>query len=133
MMRTKLMINAALPMLLAAALTIPSPANAQTFPKARNYEAHEITLNGKGCLITDIDRGMAVGLCNLETPTRAFAWTEATGVMDLGTLGGSSAIASGTRGGWVVRASKRLPSVALAWVPSCVGAADSAIRMFSTS
>jgi len=79
-------------------VAIPLPANAQTvFPRARNYEVHELTLNGSGCLVTDIDRGMAVGLCNLETPRRAFAWTEATGVIDLGTLGGTSAVALGTR------------------------------------
>ena len=52
-------------MILSAALAIPLAANAQTvFPPARNYEVHELTLNGSGCLVTDIDRGMAVGLCN---------------------------------------------------------------------
>jgi hypothetical protein len=106
MMRMNLMINAALPMILSAALAIPLPANAQTvFRPARNYEVHELTLNDSGCLVTDIDRGMAVGLCNLETPRRAFAWTEATGVIDLGTLGGTSAIAMGTRNGRAVGSS----------------------------
>ena len=86
MMRTNLMTNAALAMILSAALAIPLAANAQTvFPSARNYEVHELTLNASGCIVTDIDRGMAVGLCNLETPRRAFAWTEAMGVIDLGT------------------------------------------------
>ena len=106
MMRTNLMTNAALAMILSAALAIPLAANAQTvFPRARNYEVHELTLNGSGCLVTDIDRGMAVGLCNLETPRRAFAWTEAMGVIDLGTLGGTGAIALGTRDGRAVGSS----------------------------
>ncbi len=106
MMRTNLMTNAALTVIFSAALAIPLAANAQTvFPRARNYEVHELTLNGSGCLVTDIDRGMAVGLCNLETPRRAFAWTEAMGVIDLGTLGGTSAVALGTRNGRAVGSS----------------------------
>lgn len=102
-MRTNFMTHAAMTVILSAALAIPLAANAQTvFPRARNYEVHELTLNGSGCLVTDIDRGMAVGLCNLETPRRAFAWTEAMGVVDLGTLGGTNAVALGTRNGRAV-------------------------------
>ena len=97
MKRTNLLSKAALPLILSAALAIPLAANAQTFPRARNYEVHALTLNGVGCRVFDIDAGMAVGWCGNEAPRRAFAWTEATGVMDLGTLGGTTALAFGTR------------------------------------
>ena len=97
MMRTILLKHAVFPLILSAALAIPLAANAQTFPPARNYEVHQLTLNGAGCRVSDIDAGMAVGWCGNEAPRRAFAWTEATGMMDLGTLGGTTALAFGTR------------------------------------
>ena len=102
MTRTNLMIKAALPMLLVAALAVPLPANAQVFRPARNYDVHELTLNGVGCRVSNIDRGMAVGWCGVDSPIRGFAWTEATGIIDLGTLGGTRTFAWGTRGGRVV-------------------------------
>jgi probable HAF family extracellular repeat protein len=97
MKRTNPLYEAVLPLILSAALAIPLAANAQTFPPARNYEVHALTLNGAGCRVSDIDAGMAVGWCGNEAPRRAFAWTEATGMMDLGTLGGTTALAFGTR------------------------------------
>jgi probable HAF family extracellular repeat protein len=106
MMRTNPMTRAVLPLLFSAALAIPLAANAQTvFRPARNYEVHELTLNGGGCRVMDIDRGMAAGFCNTESSMRAFAWTEAMGVIDLGTLGGTNAVAWGTRNGRVVGSS----------------------------
>jgi len=97
MKRTNLLYKAALPLILSAALAIPLAANAQTFRPARNYEVHALTLNGAGCRVSDIDAGMAVGWCGNEAPRRAFAWTEATGMIDLGTLGGTTALAFATR------------------------------------
>ena len=97
MKRTNLLPKAALPLILSAALAVPLTANAQTFPPANNFDVHELTLNGAGCRVADIDAGMAVGWCGNEGPRRAFAWTEATGMMDLGTLGGTMALAFGTR------------------------------------
>jgi probable HAF family extracellular repeat protein len=85
MMRTNLLKLAALPLILSTALAIPLAAHAQISPTAHNYEAHPLTLNGVGCRVSDIDAGMAVGWCDTATGRRAFAWTEATGVMDLGT------------------------------------------------
>jgi probable HAF family extracellular repeat protein len=104
MTRTNLKTHAVLAMIISTA-AIPFAANAQTvFPRARNYEVHELTLNGIGCRVNDIDRGMAAGWCGTD-PMRAFAWTEAMGVIDLGTLGGTSAFAIGTRNGRAVGAS----------------------------
>jgi len=89
-----------------AALAIPSAANAQTvFPRVRDYEVHELTLNGSGCRVSGIDRGMAAGWCDTGSTRHAFAWTESMGLIDLGTLGGSSAYALGTRNGRVVGSS----------------------------
>lgn len=96
MMRTNLLKHAALPLILSAALTIPLAANAETFHPARNYEVHPLNLNGVGCRVSDIDAGMAVGWCG-EAPRHSFAWTEATGMIDLGTLGGTMALAVSTR------------------------------------
>jgi probable HAF family extracellular repeat protein len=97
MRRTTPFFAAALIPFLSVALAVPLTANAQTFPPARNYEVHALTLNGLGCRVSDIDAGMAVGWCGNEAPRRAFAWTEATGMIDLGTLGGTTALAFGTR------------------------------------
>ena len=97
MKRTNPLSKAALPLILSAALAIPLAARAQTFPAAHNFEVHELTLNGVGCRVSDIDAGMAVGWCGNEPPRRAFAWTESTGMIDLGTLGGTTALAFGTR------------------------------------
>jgi probable HAF family extracellular repeat protein len=105
MPRTNPLSQAALPLILSAALAIPLAANAQTFRPARNFEVHELTLNGAGCRVSDIDAGMAVGWCGNEAPRRAFVWTEATGMMDLGTLGGTTALAFGTRKGRAVGSS----------------------------
>ena len=118
MMRTKLPKHAALPLILSAALLIPPAANAQTFRPGRNYEVHPLTLNGVGCGVTDIDAGMAVGWCGSEGPQRAFAWTEATGMVDLGTLGGTKALAVATRSGRAVGSSALsgdLTENAMAW------------------
>jgi probable HAF family extracellular repeat protein len=118
MMRTNLLKHAALPLILSAALAIPLAANAQTFRPARNYEIHPLTLNGVGCRVADIDAGMAVGWCGNEAPRRAFAWTEATGMMDLGTLGGTTALAFATRSGRAVGSSTLsgdLTENAMAW------------------
>lgn len=118
MMRTNPLKHAALPLILFAALAIPLAANAQTFPVASNYEVHALTLNGAGCRVSDIDAGMAVGWCGNEAPRRAFAWTEATGMIDLGTLGGTTALAFGTRNRRAVGSSTLsgdLTENALAW------------------
>src|SRR6185436_14307285 len=118
MMRTNLLKLAALPLILSTALAIPPAAHARTFPPARNYEAHALTLNGVGCRVSDIDAGMAVGWCDTETGRRAFAWTEATGMMDLGTLGGTTALALSTRNGRAVGSSTLsgdLTENAMAW------------------
>ena len=118
MKRTNLLAKAALPLILSAALVIPLAANAQTFPRAPNYEVHALTLNGAGCRVSDIDSGMAVGWCGNEAPRRAFAWTEATGMIDLGTLGGTTALAFGTRNGRAVGSSTLsgdLTENAMAW------------------
>jgi probable HAF family extracellular repeat protein len=76
-------------------------------PPAPGYEVHELTLNGAGCRAAGIDAGVVVGWCNTPegTSTRAFVWTEATGVVDIGTLGGSNAGASAVHGGRVVGSS----------------------------
>jgi probable HAF family extracellular repeat protein len=121
MTRTNPLKHAAFCILLSAALALPLAANAQTFPPARNYVVHELTLNGAGCTVSDIDSGMAVGWCGNEAPRRAFAWTEATGMMDLGTLGGTSALAFGTRNGRAVGSSTLsgdLTENAMAWSQS---------------
>lgn len=72
-------------------------AGAAHIRQARNFEVHEITLNGEGCAVSAIDSGVAVGSCLIAggAEMHAFVWTEATGVIDIGTLGGtwSSAIA----------------------------------------
>ena len=118
MMRTNLLKHAALPLILSATLAIPLAANAKTFRPARNYEIHQLTLNGAGCRVSDIDAGMAVGWCGNEAPRRAFAWTEATGMMDLGTLGGTTALAFATRSGRAVGSSTLsgdLTENAMAW------------------
>jgi len=118
MKRTNLRSKAALPLILSAALAIPLAANAQTFPGAHNFEVHELTLNGAGCRVADIDAGMAVGWCGNEPPRRAFAWTEATGMIDLGTLGGTTALAFGTRNRRAVGSSTLsgdLTEKAMAW------------------
>jgi probable HAF family extracellular repeat protein len=96
MMRTYLLKRAGLLLMLSSALAIPLAANAQTIHHANNYEVHPLTLNGAGCRVADIDAGMAVGSCG-EAPRHAFAWTEATGMMDLGTLGGTMSLAVNTR------------------------------------
>lgn len=118
MMRIHLLKHAALPLILSAALAIPLAANAQTFPPARNYEVHPLVLNGVGCRVTDIDAGMAVGFCDTAAGRRAFAWTEATGMMDLGTLGGTTAQALSIRNGRAVGSSSLsgdLTENAMAW------------------
>jgi probable HAF family extracellular repeat protein len=118
MKRTNLLCKAVLPLILSGALAVPLAANAQTFPPARNYEVHALTLNGAGCRVSDIDAGMAVGWCGNEAPRRAFAWTEATGMIDLGTLGGTTALAFGTRNGRAVGSSTLsgdLTENAMAW------------------
>ena len=66
MKRINLLCKAALPLILSAALVIPLAASAQTFPPARNYEVHALTLNGVGCRVSDIDAGMAVGWCDTK-------------------------------------------------------------------
>ena len=118
MMRTHLLKHAALSLILSTALVIPLAANAQTFRPARNYEVHALTLNGVGCRVSDIHAGMAVGWCDNEGGRRAFAWTEATGMMDLGTLGGTTALAFATRDGRAVGSSTLsgdLTEDAMAW------------------
>src|SRR5688572_13124519 len=99
MMRSRTLKPAAIALVMSAALLVPLAAPAQSFPPAHNYEVHALTLNGAGCRVADIDAGMAVGWCDTEAGRRAFAWTEATGMMDLGTLGGSRALAFSTRAG----------------------------------
>lgn len=102
MKHTNLMARAGLSFIFCAVMAIPQAANAQTpFPSARNYDVHALTLNGANCRVNDIDRGTAVGYCG-ESPRRAFAWTEATGAIDLGTLGGTMSAAWGVRNGRVV-------------------------------
>ena len=118
MMRTNLLKHAALPLVLSTALAIPLAAHAEIFPSARNYEAIPLTLNGVGCRVADIEDGLAVGWCDTDTGRRAFAWTEATGLMDLGTLGGTSAIAESIRDGRAVGGSLLsgdLTQNAMAW------------------
>ena len=84
MKHLKLPARAGLALIFCALLTLP-PAHAQTpFPTARNYDVHALTLNGVNCRVNDIDRGMAVGYCG-DSPRRAFVWTEANGVVELGT------------------------------------------------
>src|SRR4029079_13540325 len=88
-----------------------------------NYEAHPLTLNGVGCRVSDIDAGMAVGWCDTGTGRRVFHTTEATGVMDLGTLGGTTALAVSTRNGRAVGSSALsgdLTENAMAWALSTV-------------
>jgi probable HAF family extracellular repeat protein len=118
MKRASPLSKAALPLIVSAALAIPLAANAQTFRPAHNFEVHELTLNGAGCRVSDIDAGMAVGWCGNEPPRRAFAWTEATGMIDLGTLGGTTALAFATRKGRAVGSSTLsgdLTEKAMAW------------------
>lgn len=69
-------------------------ASAGDLPRrARNYEVHQLSLDGYACGVSDIDDGVAVGSClALEGgPSLAFVWSEATGMKDIGTLGGSGA------------------------------------------
>jgi probable HAF family extracellular repeat protein len=82
-------------------------ADDQPIRRARNYEVHELTLNGEHCRVTGIDAGAAVGTCNTpdRTAGRAFIWTKATGIVDIGTLGGSSAGAGAVDGRRVVGSS----------------------------
>jgi probable HAF family extracellular repeat protein len=72
--------------------------------RARDYEVHELTLNGDGCGVATIEAGVAVGRCFLpgRTAARAFIWTQVRGVVDIGTLGGSLAGASDVDGRRVV-------------------------------
>jgi len=117
MMRTNLLKHSLL-LILSTAFSLS--VNAQTFPPARNYEVHPLVLNGVGCRVSDIDAGMAVGWCG-DSPRHAFAWTEATGIMDLGTLGGTTALAMGTRSGRAVGSSTLsgdLTENAMAWTLS---------------
>jgi probable HAF family extracellular repeat protein len=58
--------------------------------RARNYEVIELTLNGEFCTVNGIDAGAAFGSCHTPAAERAFIWTKETGVVDIGTLGGSS-------------------------------------------
>jgi probable HAF family extracellular repeat protein len=104
-MRTKLVTRGGLMALCTALLAIPLAALAQTLPsRVSHYDVHPLTLNGEGCRVSAIENGVAVGYCG-ASPRRAFAWTEANGVMDLGTLGGTTSEAWGTRGARVVGSS----------------------------
>src|SRR5437868_10976809 len=69
--------------------------SADTIRPARDYEVRELKLNGFGCKIQALDQGTAVGWCNTASGgTHAFVWTQQTGVVDIGTLGGSRAEAN---------------------------------------
>jgi hypothetical protein len=62
-------------------------------PQARNYEVHQLSWDGYACGVGGIDDGVAVGSCLALDggPSRAFIWSEATGMTNIGTLGGSGA------------------------------------------
>lgn len=82
---------------------VASESTSVRVPRAPPYEVHHLALNGAGCKVAQIDAGTAVGTCNTPdgASVRAFIWTEATGVVDIGTLGGSSAGAGAVEGGRV--------------------------------
>lgn len=102
----RLRLSKALYSLLVLVVFVPAGSlGAQSVLRpARNFEVHYLVLDGAGCRATSIDRGMVVGWCNTPAGTsmRAFVWTEATGVADIGTLGGTNSSARAVRVGRVV-------------------------------
>jgi probable HAF family extracellular repeat protein len=77
---------------LAPLAALASGRGADPVRPPQKYEVHPLTLNGARCRVTGIDSGAAVGACfTSDGAARAFVWTEETGVVDIGTLGGSSA------------------------------------------
>jgi probable HAF family extracellular repeat protein len=69
-----------------------SAVDAAEIRPARHYDTHLLTLNGQQCRVFDISEGRAVGWCHAPQygMRQAFAWTQQTGVVALGTLGGST-------------------------------------------
>jgi len=82
----------------ACYILAPPPAEAQTFT------VHELTLGGSECQVEAINDGRAAGWATTpgDAEIHAFAWTEADGMIDLGTLGGARAEARAVEGDQVV-------------------------------
>jgi probable HAF family extracellular repeat protein len=93
------------------------PAEAQTFT------VHELTLGGSRCRVAAISNGRAVGWATTpgDAKIHAFTWTEAGGMVDLGTLGGTRAEAGAVDGDRVVGASFTRGNAeihAFSWTPT---------------
>jgi probable HAF family extracellular repeat protein len=104
---TLLCLGSAIVATLSAAPAADASEEVSRLPQARNYAVHPVTLNGAGCKVGAIDAGAAAGTCNTPAggATRAVIWTEAAGVVDIGTLGGASAGAGAIDGRRVAGAS----------------------------
>ena len=101
----------------ACYILAPQPAEAQTFT------VHELTLGGSQCKVEAISNGRAVGWATTpgDAEIHAFTWTEAGGMVDLGTLGGTRAGASAVDGDRVVGFSLtkgNAESHAFSWTPT---------------
>jgi probable HAF family extracellular repeat protein len=82
-------------------------AGAAEIRPARHFDVHYLTLDGAQCRVFDISDGRAVGWCHSPQhgAQRAFVWTQETGVVALGTLGGSSSSAAVAEGASVAGSS----------------------------
>ena len=83
-----------------ASAVCAAEVGAAQIPPARHFDVHYLTLNGAQCRVFDISDGRAVGWCHAPHygTQRAFVWTQETGVVALGTLGGLSSAASVVEG-----------------------------------
>src|SRR5688500_3460734 len=96
---------------------------------AQSFIVHELDFGGSQTIVQDIDGGRAAGWGTWppnvggenETEVHAFTWTEAGGIVDIGTLGGTRAQALAVDGDRVVGFS-RLPgdtvTHAFSWTPT---------------
>lgn len=98
---------------------VSHPTGSQDF---ENFTVHELTLGGSQCAVEAINDGRAVGWATTpgDAEVHAFLWTEAGGMMDLGTLGGDRAEARAVDGDRVVGFSSTTSSEfhAFVWTPA---------------
>src|SRR5262245_33299945 len=89
-----------------AFLSAPLVATAKKppVPLAKHYTVVNLTLGGTNCRVLAMNDGAAVGSAHTpgDAETHAFVWTEASGMVDLGTLGGTFSAAGWHENGRVI-------------------------------
>jgi len=125
---TSIVRRLSIPGVIAATCVLVTLASEGT-TRAQSFTFHELDFGGTQTVVQAIDDGRAAGWGTWppnvggdnETEVHAFTWTEAGGIVDIGTLGGTRAQAVAVDGDRVVGFS-RLPgdtvSHAFSWTPT---------------